>query len=155
MLLAEYNDEIIAQFAHPTKGIAADCKFFPNLAEMKEWLEKQAEDAWQYQRRMAPYRVTRADLDQIAGPVEPPKRQLGSLRSELLELYQIPDIPRGWDAVDLAHAKGRYRENFHDEIAKALDANLAPPRKPSLYDGMIAKAKAAMETRQAASRETP
>jgi hypothetical protein len=155
MMLEEYSDEIIEQFAHPTKGIAADCKFFPNLAEMREWLKAcGAEHSARSQKGWRDYAEEIWAQRRLEGPITPPIPRR-SFRAELCEQYGISEIPRGWDAVDLCHAKARYRENFHDEIAKALDANLAPPRKPSLYDGMIAKAKAAMEARQAASRETP
>ncbi len=154
-LVAQYPDWLIDLVANPVRGIAASCKFFPNLAEFKNWLEERAEREYKHDDLIRRYRPDPERLLAIAGPPLPPQpKRLGALYSDLLELYGIRAIPPGWDAVDLCRAKGRYGANFHAEIEKALGSECEPPPAvPSVYSKMMEQTRAAMRERKREAAE--
>jgi len=144
-MLSEYQEWLIELVANPARGIAASNKFFPNLAELKTWLEDHATREFQHQDLMTRYR--RKDQFLLAAPDIPPPKNYAA-KSGLKALYGIRDVPPGWDAVDVARAKARYGENFHAEIEKALETEGRPPPAPTIYGRVIEQARAAMEARQ-------
>jgi hypothetical protein len=117
MLLAEYQDWLIEEFAHPTRGIVSNHKFYPDIAEMKEWLEQKASERW---RRNDIRKRYGAPLNQRAQIEGPPALKRKSMRQELCEKYDIPDIPKGWDAIDVVRNHHRWGAEFRSKVQELL-----------------------------------
>src|SRR5262245_42080301 len=85
MLLMEYPDWLIDEFAHPTRGIVASCKFFPNIAESKDWLEQHVRE--QAQPRQL---TTQEQLRALPPPVDRTDRPtLAALREKYGDTYGL------------------------------------------------------------------
>lgn len=143
-MLAEYQEWLIEMVADPVRGVAATHKFFPNLAELKAWLEGQAEREQQHRKLMTKFRTKDPLL--LEGPDVPPVKNYAT-RSGLKALYAIPDVPPGWDAVDVAHAWARYGSEFHLEIQKAIETGKKAPPAPSVWTRVMEGARKAMQER--------
>jgi hypothetical protein len=134
-VLRDYPREIATKCCDPLQGVVRGCKFVPTIADLVAWCEPKRIDMqrpvqraldWDAEMEAAKVRRAqekneRADRERRLGP------ELGSLVSELKELYGIRAIPGGWDAVDLCHAKARYGARFHDEVDRALTAGAPAP----------------------------
>lgn len=142
-MLAEYPHWLIALVAHPARGIPATNKFFPNLAELKQWLDAKAEA--EEQHRSLERRYTFDPSRALEGPSLPQRSTNNATRSALCVKYGIRDVPPGWGAVEVALAHGRYGEKFHEEIEKALQNKTRPP---TIFSRVVEKARQAMDARQ-------
>lgn len=139
-LLQRYPAWFVTIAADPVSGIPGSFRFCPSIAEAKEWLERQFPIEQRHRELIARPRM-------LHGPSTPRPLTGAATHDELCAKFGIPDIPAGWDAVDVTIFHHRLGAGFRAYVDKLLAEQGDKPASRGLFGAVVDKARAAREAR--------
>lgn len=129
-VLCAYPKSVAERAADPLQGIARTCKFLPTVADLVAWLEAETAPLHTANRTVDAVEATLARRQE---PYQLPTRPVGNAtRSGLMAKFDLPNIPRGWSAVDVTCAYQKHGRQF---VVEAIKSGAPPPTPP--YAGSL------------------
>ena len=145
-LLSRYHAEVLNDFGHPSRGIAAECKFFPSLAEIKAWCEESANKIWRAREQERSnesrllYGRAERETELTPGEMAEKRERVATMFRDLVKEFKgIPDPFKTHGEIPLSKAEQKAQAEIWLERHRARAAVEPPPMLSQYARGSLRK----------------